>query len=127
MSPAAVSKPLRSAFPLPGTVSTMIFALQICAPKSCLTPRASVQYQVAANRAGWHYFFLSRCYAEGCVQGADRKHFGAQHSSALSDSAAFVSYLGRHRWFRPAMCREVGGLAKVGAIVAGVTGHHCRF
>lgn len=85
-------------------------------------PRAAVHHSVSADRASWRYF-AARCYAEGRSKAQVCRLAGAR--GALASERAHVAGPLRH-----AVARDVGstlrtgdvaGIARVGAVAAGVT------
>jgi GT2 family glycosyltransferase len=85
-------------------------------------PRAAVHHRVTADRASWRYF-AARCYAEGRSKAQVCRLAGAR--GALASERAHVAGPLRH-----AVARDVGatlrtgdvaGVARVGAVAAGVT------
>jgi glycosyltransferase involved in cell wall biosynthesis len=84
-------------------------------------PRARVRHRVPVTRAGWAYF-RSRCYAEGLSKAAVARHLGA--GPGLGSERTYVLRtlpLGIARGLADAaLGRDPAGLARAGAIVAGL-------
>jgi glycosyltransferase involved in cell wall biosynthesis len=85
-------------------------------------PRARVRHRVPSERAAWRYF-RSRCWSEGRSKAVVARHSGAD--DALSTERRYVTSTlprGVARGVGAAVTRgDAGGLARAGAIVAGLT------
>lgn len=84
-------------------------------------PRASVLHRVSGARTCWRYF-CSRCYAEGLAKAAIAQHVGAKDSLASERSYTLRTLpQGVLRGLTAALFhRDPAGLARAGAIVAGL-------
>ncbi len=85
-------------------------------------PNARVFHRVPANRACWGYFF-SRCYSEGLAKASVSRFVGARDGLASEWTYSLQTLpKGVMRGVADAMVsRDPTGLARAGAIVAGLT------
>lgn len=91
------------------------------ASKLLYVPQARVYHHVSANRTRWQYF-RTRCYTEGLAKGALAQSLGA--SDSLSSEWTYTRRVLPRGFFRALgdafLRRDVSGLARAGAIVAGL-------
>ncbi len=85
-------------------------------------PRARIWHHVPASRARWRYF-LARCYAEGRSKALVSRLVGAKDGLASERTHVLRTLpAGVIRHIRDALAhRDLPGLARAGAIVAGLT------
>ncbi len=111
------------ALPIGGEETELCIRTQQRQPdcKLLYEPRAIVYHRVPARRATWQYF-KSRCYAEGITKVMVARFVG-RANSLTSERAYTLKTLPRGVWKHlssAVMRRDVIGLARAGAIIAGL-------